>query len=91
VQREEDNFKSKHPRKQTDNPHSCDEQVVQFNTLLELFLRLLKGLKLRDEWVLGLVDVSLGSFFVDGLRSVQLIALRIVTWVCLQFNSLLIL
>jgi hypothetical protein len=49
--------------------------------LLDLFLKLLKNLKLRDEWVLGLADISLGSFFVDGLGKVQLISLKIISWV----------
>lgn len=82
VQQEEVDNKAKHPKwKQNENNHSCDSQITMVNRLFSSFLKLLKRLKLRDEWVLGLVDLALYSFFVDGLKSTQLIALDVVTWV----------
>lgn len=63
--------------------YTCHAEIGFVVDCLSLILKLLKKLHLKDEFVLIVVDISLSSFFVEGMQDIQLHALTIVALVCI--------
>ncbi|KAL9651304.1 hypothetical protein ABK040_001256 [Willaertia magna] len=66
-------------RKKQKKKFSCNKEIIQISSIFKSFYKILKRLKLKDEFVLSLSDIAVSVFFVNGIDELQLSALDVIT------------